>query len=154
MSPIAVVLAPGSLNHIANIVKGYAIAIGVAFAIWFVWQWWRSRQTEMKIERAVRAKSAWARHLALAQQHPELAEPAGGTLAGSLEAARYRAFVGGLLATADEILMLDPSDAWRGALARHLASHRSYLASADFRERGFGDCSEAVRALLDGLGRD
>ena len=41
---LTVILAPGSLNHIANIVKGYAIAVGIMIAIGFVWLWWSHRQ--------------------------------------------------------------------------------------------------------------
>jgi threonine/homoserine/homoserine lactone efflux protein len=148
MQTLAVVLAPGSVNHIANIVKGYAIAIGVAFAIWIVWQWWRARNRELTADRAARAKGVWARHLALALQHPELAEPMLGSLSSAAEVARYRTFVASLLAAADEILSLEATDSWRATLARHLAAHRSYLASADFRNTGLADCSEAVRALI------
>jgi hypothetical protein len=148
MQTLAVVLAPGSINHIANIVKGYAIAIGVVFAIWIVWQWWRTRTHELAADRAARAKGVWARHLALALQHPELAEPMLGSLSSAAETARYRTFVASLLAAADEILGLEATDTWRATLARHLAPHRSYLASADFRDAGLADCSEAVRALI------
>jgi hypothetical protein len=148
MQSLAVVLAPGSINHVANIVKGYAIAIGVVFAIWIVWQWWAARNRELVVDRAARAKGVWARHLALALQHPELAEPMLGSLASAAEAARYRTFVASLLAAADEILGLEPTDAWRMTLARHFAAHRSYLSSAEFRDAGLADCSDAVRALV------
>jgi hypothetical protein len=148
MQSLAVVLAPGSINHVANIVKGYAIAIGVVFAIWIVWQWWAARNRELVVDRAARAKGVWARHLALALQHPELAEPMLGSLASAAEAARYRTFVASLLAAADEILGLEPTDAWRMTLVRHFAAHRSYLSSAEFRDAGLADCSDAVRALV------
>jgi hypothetical protein len=148
MQSLAVVLAPGSINHVANIVKGYAIAIGVVFAIWIVWQWWAARNRELVVDRAARAKGVWARHLALALQHPELAEPMLGSLASAAEAARYRTFVASLLAAADEILSLEPTDAWRMTLVRHFAAHRSYLSSAEFRDAGLADCSDAVRALV------
>jgi len=29
-----------SIGHFANVVKGYAIAVGVAFGIWLAWRWW------------------------------------------------------------------------------------------------------------------
>ena len=149
---LLVALAPGSLNHIANIVKGYAIAVGIVFAMWMVWLWWRARQSEAATDRAARAKAVWSRHLALALQHPELAEPMLGSLSSAAEAARYRTFVAGLLAAADEILTLEPTDAWRATLSRSLAVHRSYLASADFHAAGLGDCTEATRALVARLG--
>jgi hypothetical protein len=149
MQSFAVLLAPGSVGHIANIVKGYAIAIGVVFAIWFVWQWWRTRMGEMALERATRAKEAWRRHLVSALQQPELAEPMLGALSSPIESARYRTFVASLLATADEILALEPSDGWRETLGRSLRAHSSYLRSAEFRDAGLRDCSEEVRALID-----
>lgn len=148
MRILAVMLAPGSVNHIANIVKGYAIAIGVVFAIWIVWQWWKTRNREMAADRAARAKGVWARYLALALQHPELAEPMSGSLSSAAEVARYRTFVASLLAAADEILSLEATQAWHTTLTRHLAAHRSYLASGEFRDAGLLDCSEAVRGLI------
>lgn len=149
MEVLFVPLAPGSLNHIANIVKGYALALGVAFAIWFVWQWWRTRQREAVEERALRARAVHSRHLALALQHPELAEPMLGSLSSAVEVARYRTFVAGLLAASDEILALDPAPVWRETLVRHLGPHRSYLASAEFREATLRDCSEELRRLVE-----
>ena len=151
MQLMAVILAPGSVNHLANIVKGYAIAIGVAFAIWFVWQWWQTRQREVAADLSARAKGIWARHLALALQHPELAEPMLGSLSSPAEVARYATFVAGLLASADEIMALEPTDNWRATLGRHLAVHRSYLASPEFRAGAFNDCSPHVRKLVTGI---
>lgn len=151
MRTLAVMLAPGSINHIANIVKGYAIAIGIVFAIWIAWQWRNARNGEVAADRAARAKGVWARHLALALQHPELAEPMLGSLSSPAEVARYRTFVASLLAAADEILSLEPTDAWRATLIRHLSAHRSYLASNEFRDAGLMDCSDAVRGLIGRL---
>lgn len=148
MEPLAVMLAPGSLNHIANIVKGYAIAVGVAFAIWIVWRWWQTREREMAADRAAKAKGIWARQLTLALQHPELAEPMLGSLSSAAEVARYRLFVASLLTAADEILALQDTESWRATLVRHMAAHRSYLASQEFREAGMTDCSPALRELL------
>lgn len=151
METLFVPLAPGSLNHIANIVKGYAIAVGVAFALWFVWQWWKTRQREAIEERALRAKGVHARHLALALQHPELAEPMLGSLSSAIEVARYRTFVAGLLVAADEILALDPAPGWRETVVRHLGAHRSYLASSECRESSLRDCSPELRRLVEGV---
>ncbi len=150
---LTVFLAPGSLNHIANIVKGYAIAIGVAFAIWFVWQWWVKRQREQELGLATQAKEAYASFLALALQHPEMAEPQLGALSGPVEMARYRHFVARLIATADHILMLQPTDQWRRTMRRHLSAHASYLASQDFARDGIDAATEEVRALIEGLAR-
>ncbi|MDX2158751.1 MAG: hypothetical protein SFW09_19795 [Hyphomicrobiaceae bacterium] len=148
MQLMTVILAPGSLNHIANIVKGYAIAIGIAFAMWFVWQWWRTRQRETEIERSARARAVWSRHLALALQHPELAEPPAGTAGAA--SPRYQTFVAALLTAADEILALEPTEAWRATLARQLAPHQPYLATPQARATVVADCSPAVRALVGG----
>ncbi|MGE0700799.1 MAG: hypothetical protein AB7O57_16995 [Hyphomicrobiaceae bacterium] len=148
MQALAVVLAPGSINHIANIVKGYAIAVGVVFAIWIVWRWWQTRTTEMAADRAARAKSVWSRQLAQAIAHPHLADPSSGGITTPLEVTQYRSFVGGLLASADEILHLEPTEAWRATLARHLAVHRAYLGSAEFRDTTLADCSAALREVI------
>ena len=156
MKLLLVALAPGSINHIANIVKGYAIAVGVAFAMWFVWQWWKTRQNEAQTERSVRARSAWARQLELALAHPELGEPMLGSHGSAGEAQRYRTYVAHLLATADEILALEPTDAWRQTLIRHLAPHRSYIASQERVEALYRDQQQwARRAILNvaGMGK-
>jgi hypothetical protein len=151
MAMLSVILAPGSVNHIANIVKGYAIAIGVVFAIWFVWQWWRVRVRETQDERSARAKGIFARYLALALNNPELAEPMLGSLSSPAEAARYKFFVAGLLAAADEILTLEPKEHWTATLSRQLAPHKSYLTSDDFYDTLYNDCSEELRQLVRGL---
>lgn len=149
MDFLLVPLAPGSFGHVANIVKGYALALGVAFGVWFVWQWWRTRQREFAEERALRAKAVHGRHLALALQHPELAEPMLGSLSSAIEVSRYRTFVASLLSAADEILALDPAPAWRDTVVRHLSAHRSYLASDEFRNGAVKDCSIELRRLVE-----
>jgi hypothetical protein len=148
MTPLAVVLAPGSLNHTANIIKGFAIAIGIAIAIYFVWMWWSHRQRERRIELAARARAVYAASLRTAVAHPEMAEPMLGALNNQVEIVRYKQFVASLLAGADEILTLDPSPAWRDTLARQLTPHRSYLASEEFQAGGLQDCTAEVQALV------
>jgi hypothetical protein len=145
MQLLLAVLAPGSLNHIANIVKGYAIAIGVAFAIYMVWRWWQTREREAAVERTARARGVWARQLALALAYPELAAP-GET--GPAERMRYGSYVASLLAASDEILALDDKAEWRATLARHLAPHRAFLASSEFRDTLLKDCTEATRDVV------
>lgn len=147
MLSLAVMLAPGSVNHLANIVKGYAIAIGVIFAMGFVWNWWLARSRELRSDLAARASAVWARQLTLALQNPELAEPMLGGLSNAVETARYRNYVAVLVATADEILALAPTDQWRETLARALSPHRSHLLSAEARDSVLRDCSDAVRTL-------
>lgn len=150
---LMVFLAPGSINHVANIVKGYAIAIGVAFAMWFVWQWWVNRQRERALDLAIKAKEVYAGFLSLALQHPEMAEPQLGAISGPVEMTRYKQFVARLVAAADEVLMLEPTDQWRETMRRHLAAHASYLTSDEFASGGRGAASAPVRVLIDGLVR-
>ncbi len=151
MKLLSVMLAPGSINHIANIVKGYAIAIGVVFAIYMVWQWWKTREREAVIDRTARARGVWARHLGLALDNPGLADPADGRSVEA-EKGRYRLFVASQLAATDEILALDPSDQWRETLLRHLVPHCAYLSTPDFQATTLKDCSEETRALLRRVG--
>ena len=145
-----VVLAQG-LNQTANIVKGFALAIGVAVAIGFVWMWWSHRVREQRTTLAARAKSIYAAHLRAAIQHPELSEPLLGTLDNPIEIVRYKQFVANLLATADEILLIEPNPAWRSTLGRQLSPHTSYLASEEFRGAGLADCTPEVRNLIEQL---
>ncbi len=133
----------------ANMLKGYALAIGVAVAIGFVWAWWVHRQREQAEERGAKSRAAFGRHLHLALLHPELAEP---VLGGPAEMVRYKLFVANLLAIADEILILAPTAAWRETLMRQLAPHRSLLVSREFRDGTYRDCTPEVRALIDRLG--
>ena len=149
MAPLIVILAPGTVGNIANIVKGYALAFGVAFAVWFGGQWWRSRLRERAQELAGRARSVQADLLRLAVANPELAEPMLGGLTGPMEIARYKSFVAALLNGADQILLLDDSSQWPDVLARQLAPHRSYLASEEFRALSGTQCSPALRAVID-----
>lgn len=141
-------LAPGSLNHTANIIKGFAIAIGIAIAIAFVWMWWSSRLKERRTEMASRARAAYGTYLRTALQHPELSEPLLGALNSQVEIVRYKQFVAGLLATADEVLLHDPTQEWRATISRQLMPHRSYLGSEEFRANGFADCTAEVKGLI------
>jgi hypothetical protein len=148
MTPLVAYLAPGSLNHTANIIKGFAIAIGIAIAIAFVWMWWASRQRERLVELASRARAVHSAQLRAAMQYPELAEPMAGSLATPAEMVRYKQYVAGLLSSAGEILLIDPTEAWRATLTRQLAPHAAYLKSAEFRAAGFEDCTAEVQALV------
>jgi hypothetical protein len=143
-------MAPLTMNAFANVIKGYAIAIGVAFAIWFVWMWWVHRQREHAQDRAARARAVYSTWLRAALNHPELAEP---VLGGPAEIIRYKLFVASLLSAACEILVIDDTSHWRETLAHQLFPHRSYLASRDFLDGGYADCTPAVRKLIDQLTR-
>jgi hypothetical protein len=133
-------------NQIANMAKGYALAIGVAVAIGFVWAWWSNRQREHGEERGARARAAYQRYLHQALLTPELAEP---VLGGPAEIVRYKLFVANLLAIADEILILCPTVGWRETLMRQLVPHRSLLVSREFHDSTYRDCTPEVRALID-----
>lgn len=151
MTPLTVFLAPGSINHIANIVKGYAIAIGVVVAIGFVWTWWKHRQRERQQELSARAAGLFSAHLRSALAYPELAEPVLGALSSPADLVRYRTFVAALVATCDEILMLDASAHRQDGVLRLLAPHASYLKSQEFRATSRMDCSPTLQALIDRL---
>lgn len=148
MAPILAFLAPGSLNNTANIIKGFAIAIGIAIAIGFVWMWWSHRVKERRMELVARARAALAAQARTALQYPELADPMLGGLNSAVEIARYKQFVAGLLATADEVLLLDASPQWQATVTRLLTPHLAYLASDEFQHSGLGDCSPVLQALL------
>ncbi len=148
MTVPTVFLAPGDLNHIANIVKGYAIAIGIVIAITFVWMWWKHRARERQVELSTRARAVYAAALRSGVQHPELAEPMLGVIASGAEFVRYKLYVASLLAAADEILLLDPSPEWKATIARLLTPHRSYLGSDEFRQGALADCTPALRQVL------
>ena len=145
---MALVMLAQGLNQTANIAKGFALAIGVVVAIGFVWMWWASRLREQRMTLAARAKSLYAAHLRTAIKYPELAEPALGGMDNPAEIVRYKQYVANLLATADEILLIEPSPAWRQTLGRQLAPHASFLASEEFRGAGLADCTAEVRQLV------
>lgn len=54
-----------------------------------------------------------------------------------------------LLATADKIPTLEPTDHCHKILTRPLSAHNSYLQSAEFRDTSLRDCSDEVRTLVD-----
>ena len=135
------------LNHMANIVKGYALAIGVVFAMWIVWTWWRRKLAVDRLEAQVRAKQAFARFTHQVMAVPELAIPVPAD--GGPQRARYQKYMELLVTTADEIVLLDPSPQWRAALVRQLAPHVEYLTSPGFRDGLYGILSADARALVD-----
>lgn len=135
------------LNHGANIVKGYALAFGVAFAVWFVWMWWRRKLKADALEAQVRAKQAFARFTHQVMLQPEIASPVAAD--ASAQRARYQKYVELLVTTADEILLLNPVPQWRAALMRQLAPHGEYLASTAFRDGLLGVLSTETRDLID-----
>lgn len=146
---LLVVLAPGSLNHIANTVKGYAIAVGVAFGIAIVWVWYRHAQDAARVARETRAKEAYGQYLAVAMANPALAQPGALGSVTPLQRAQYEWFVGYFLNTAEQVLLYDPSPAWRTVLRQHLMLHQELLASDAFRTGIYRTMSDELRTLID-----
>lgn len=140
---------PPGLNTLANILKGFAIAIGVAIAVGFVWLWWVHRMRERDQELLARTRSIYTAFLRYSLEHAELAEPMLGGLTTPAEIARYKTFVASTLSMADEILLLQPKPEWRTTLLRHVMPHRSFLASDEFRATILDDCSAEVKSLVE-----
>jgi len=143
---LTVLLAPGSLNHTANNIKGFAIAIGIAIAVGFVWMWWVHRQRERNQELGSRAYAVWDGWLRLALAHPDLADP--GRAGGAVDSVRYETFLATLLVTADQVLLFEDSARWRATIARHLEPHRARLASEEFKATTLKECSPALQRLI------
>ena len=99
----------------ANVIKGYALAIGVAFAITMIMFWWQRSQRAQRANREAQAKRVYATYLLQAMQNPELARPAPADSSKGRQRAQYQWFVGYLLTICEEILLIDPTPAWRDA---------------------------------------
>lgn len=138
-----------TLYQFANMVKGFAIAVGVAAAIAVTIMWWQRSQRAARVAREAQAKRVYANYLLQAMQHPELARPTGDEGAKARQRVQYQWFVGYLMTTAEEILLVDPSDAWRETIARQLSAHRDFLASAPFREGPYRALSTELKGLVD-----
>ena len=137
----------------ANALKGYMLAIGVAFAIYIVARWWHLSQKNQRAQREAQAKRVYADYLLQAMQNPELARPGPtDTVTGRMRA-QYQWFVGYLLTVAEEIMLIDPAPAWRETLARQLAPHRAFLTSQAFLDGPYRTLSMPVRqAIADAVG--
>ncbi len=62
--------------------------------------------------------------------------------------AQYQWFVGYLLTVSEEILLIDPSPAWREVLARQFAPHRAFLTSQTFLDGPYRGLTKEVRGLI------
>jgi hypothetical protein len=140
---------PPGLNTLANILKGFSIAIGVAIAVGFVWLWWVHRMRERDHELLARARAVYTGFLRFSLDHAPLADPMLGGLTTPSEISRYKSYVASLLSAAEEILHLQPKPEWRSTLLRHLMPHRSFLSSDEFRATILDDCSAEVRSLVE-----
>lgn len=143
---LAIQLGP-EVGHWANVVKGYALAIGVAFGMYLAARWWIYKVNQDLADRAARARQAYAAFLQRAMEQPELARPAG--VDGAKARAQYPWFVGLLLTTAEQILLLDPAPHWRETIRRQLVPHRDYLATAAFRDGPGRALSAGLAGLVD-----
>lgn len=153
MRLLLAMMAPGSIGHIANIVKGYALAIGVVFGMWMIWMWWQHVRQVGRVANEAQAKAIYGRYLELAIQNPQLAQPAPSASADAPARARYDWFIGYLLNVADQILLVDPSPAWRATLGYHLALHKDVLGLPAFRDGPYQQLSPALRALIDAVNK-
>lgn len=149
VSSSATLLPDLTVYQLANMVKGYALAIGVAFAIWIVLRWWRRSQEAARVNRAAQAKRVYANYLLQAMQHPELARPGPEDAAKSRTRAQYQWFVGYLLTTAEEILLVDANATWRETIVRQLAPHREFLGQPAFRDGPYRSLSADLKGLVD-----
>jgi hypothetical protein len=143
-------MTPGTVGNIANIVKGYALAIGVAFGMWIVWMWWQHARQMARTTAQAQAKAIYGRYLEQALGHPELAQPPAGSMT---RGAQYEWFVGYLLNVADQILLVDPSPAWKATLGHHLTLHKDVLLLPAFRDGPYRQLSPALRELVDTVSR-
>jgi hypothetical protein len=117
----------------ANALKGYMLALGVAFGIYMIVLWWRSSQAARRRDGEAKARSIYAAYLLRSLELQDLARPAPGDTAQPRTRAQYATFVTYLVNVADEILLLCPTKAWEDTLRAQLAPHRSLLASDAFR---------------------
>lgn len=132
----------------ANVIKGYALAGGVAFAVVMIALWWNRSQSTQRADRQAQAKRVYANFLLQALQHPELAQPGSVEGSQSRQRAQYQWFVSYLLAVCDEILLVAPSPEWRKVLAHHLMPHRAFLASRAFREGPYQGLTREVYGII------
>lgn len=135
----------------ANALKGYMLALGVAFGIYMIVLWWRSSQSARRRDNEAKARDVYAAFLLKSLELQELARP-GATDARAR--AQYPVFVAYLATVADEILLLCPTPAWQQALRGQLAPHRGYLSSPAFRDGTYAGLTPELRRLIDGLGND
>jgi hypothetical protein len=136
----------------AMVLGAAALVVGVGAGTMVLLRWWRRSSAEIAVDRAARAKSVYARYLLQAMEHPGLARPAPAEAPRvRLQSQQYQWFVGYLLTTAEEILLLDPTPTWREALSRQLGPHRDLLAASGFRLGPYRNLSAEVRGLVDDI---
>ena len=138
-----------TIGHFANVAKGLALAVGVVYAMWMVWLWWRRTLGLASTASEAAAKGHFAAYLEKALDYPELARPPAGGPKEVRERAQYPWFVGFLLIKAEEILLANPTPAWDEAIGRQLRLHREFLANPAFRDGPYKGSSDRLRGLID-----
>ncbi len=98
------------------------------------------------MQRELLARSAWARLMERALQHPDLADPRRWTDAS--DQMQYERFVTALLSTAVEILAVNPTDAWRRMIKDDLGTHSDYLATDEFQSIAWPKLTSVLQELI------
>ena len=136
---------PDTIGHIANIAKGYAIAIGVGYAIWYFRKLRLRTVAWREVDHQAKAQNLWSTFL---RTKLDFAEQNGHPTA-SEQQERDIDFVAYLLSVGDEILIIDPTDKWRATLREELARHKPILTDDKFKNRLTDQHSPELNALIE-----
>lgn len=135
------------IKHVASIVKGYALAIGVAYAIWYVWRWRRQTRAWRLNDQQAKAQNLWSAYLKTKLdffQQPIDAE----------ETQRGIDFVAYLLSVGNEILLINPNNDWRATLRDELGCYKPILKSDTFdrhlKDRYSPELSTLIEEAING----
>ncbi|HET6321806.1 MAG TPA: hypothetical protein VFF87_07120 [Hyphomicrobium sp.] len=111
----------------ANALKGYALALGIAFAVVMIVLWWRRSQQAQTIDRKVQALRAYTGYLLNVNEKADLRRRA--EIGRQEEQDTHHDWLlSYLLSTCNEVLLLDPTPEWHKVLRRQLEPHREALA--------------------------
>lgn len=130
----------------ANALKGYMLALGVAFGIYMIVLWWRSSQAARRRDNEAKARSVYAAYLLKAMELQDFVSPASPDPRARV---RYPTFVTYLATVADEILLLCPTPEWEAVVLAELKPHAVYLASPAFRHTVHAGLTPQLRQLID-----
>lgn len=130
----------------ANALKGYMLALGVAFGICMIVLWWRSSQAARRHDNEVKARSVYAAYLLKAM---ELQDNVAAASPDPRARGRYPTFVAYLVTVADEILLLCPTPEWEAIVQAELKPHAAYLGSSAFRHTVYAGLTPQLRQLVD-----
>lgn len=133
----------------ANALKGYMLALGVAFGIVMIVLWWRASRAALRRDNEAKARGILAAYLLRSVELGEIARPPPAAEARAVRDTRYSTFVCYLVTVADQILILCLTASWEERLRPHLAPHRALLASAEFRATIGSGLTPGLRRLID-----